>query len=95
MPSGCVRVVCAAVSPMSLTLHTTEIWLDADTDSGGMKDRTHGIVLQKKVSGNTRKQTNRQTLKSEDSAFFIDFFQTKLEKIHSRRVEYVKKTRLI
>lgn len=33
---------------MSLTLHTTEIWLSTDTDSGGMKDRTHGIVSQSK-----------------------------------------------
>lgn len=32
---------------MSLTLHTTEIWLNTHTDSGGMKDRTHGIFLQK------------------------------------------------
>lgn len=32
---------------MSLTLHTTEIWLNTGTDSGGMKDRTHGIFLQK------------------------------------------------
>lgn len=32
---------------MSLTLHTTEIWLRDDTDSGGMKDRTHGIFLEK------------------------------------------------
>lgn len=31
---------------MSLTLHTTEIWLSTVTDSGGMKDRTHGIFLQ-------------------------------------------------
>lgn len=31
---------------MSLTLHTTEIWLNTHTDSGGMKDRTHGIFLQ-------------------------------------------------
>lgn len=31
---------------MSLTLHTTEIWLNTRTDSGGMKDRTHGIFLQ-------------------------------------------------
>lgn len=28
---------------MSLTLHTTEIWVKTGTDSGGMKDRTHGI----------------------------------------------------
>lgn len=32
---------------MSLTLHTTEIWLNTRTDSGGMKDRTHGTILQK------------------------------------------------
>lgn len=31
---------------MSFTLHTTEIWLNTHTDSGGMKDRTHGIFLQ-------------------------------------------------
>lgn len=37
----------SSLIPMSLTLHTTEIWLNTDTDSGGMKDRTHGIVSQR------------------------------------------------
>lgn len=32
---------------MSLTLHATEIWLNTGTDSGGMKDRTHGIFLRR------------------------------------------------
>lgn len=32
---------------MSFTLHTTEIWWNTSTDSGGMKDRTHGMFLQK------------------------------------------------
>ena len=40
--------VCGSRIPMSLTLHTTEIWLNTRTDSGGMKDRTHGIFLQEK-----------------------------------------------
>lgn len=42
--------LCGSRIPMSLTLHTTEIWLNTRTDSGGMKDRTHGIFLQKKES---------------------------------------------
>lgn len=46
MPSGVVTGLWSRVS-MSLTLHTTEIWLNTDTDSGGMKDRTHGIFLLK------------------------------------------------
>lgn len=47
LPSGTVTVNLWSRIPMSLTLHTTEIWLNTDTDSGGMKDRTHGIFLQK------------------------------------------------
>ena len=34
------------MNSMLLTLHTTEIWLAHDTDSGGMKDRTHGWANQ-------------------------------------------------
>lgn len=42
---------------MSLTLHTTEIWLSTVTDSGGMKDRTHGIFLQ---NDSGRENTDRE-----------------------------------
>lgn len=43
---------------MSLTLHTTEIWVKTGTDSGGMKDRTHGI-FSGSASNTGHKQTPR------------------------------------
>lgn len=45
---------------MSLTLHTTEIWLNTCTDSGGMKDRKQWNILVERVW--KREHKHRATL---------------------------------
>lgn len=54
---------------MSFTLHTTEIWFHTGTDSGGMKDRKHGIFLLFPEI----KQTNCQKRKHLSSPSHSDF----------------------
>lgn len=56
---GSRRAAFRSCITMSRTLHTTEIWLTTLTDSGGMKDRTHGIVLQSDSGGEKRRSGRR------------------------------------
>lgn len=70
---------------MSHTLHTTEIWLDTDTDSGGMKDRTHGIFLQKmSVIEDANQAQDRQTdllVSNSHSFFFLILIHSRFPKV--------------